>query len=339
MTNKKSVVTLGFLKVLTGSASAGDFRARAMNRVGRNSTAEDTGDGARGTSYQRAALAEWLTDVEQGAGGLVARVAVNRIWQHHFGEGLSRTPDDFGTQGDRPAHPELLDWLAGELVQGGWRLKPLQRRIVMSHAYRLATTHDAAKAAVDPENRLLWHRRPIRLEAEAIRDAMLAVSGRLSEKLYGPSFRPPIPAEAIATRSKDAYPTDIRDGPSSWRRSVYAFTKRSVPNPFVEMFDFPESTAACGRRNATAVPTQNLLLLNDPFVRARAGDLANRVSKEAGPDTEGCVRRAYSLALGRMPSDSEVNLADEFLSKHSSPESLADFCHVIFTLNEFLYVD
>ena len=150
-----------------------------------------------------------------------------------------------------------------------------------SAAYRQATDHDPAKAAIDPENRFLWHRRPVRLEAEAIRDAMLAVSGRLSRQVYGPSFRSHIPAEAIATRSKDAYPADIRDGPANWRRSVYAFIKRSVTNPFVEVFDSPESTSACGRRNSTAVPTQNLLLLNNPFVRARARDLAGRVSREA----------------------------------------------------------
>ncbi len=119
VTNKKSVVNLGFLQVLTGSASARDFHARAKKRIGRSSKSEHADDRVPGTTYQRAALAEWLTDVEQGAGGLLARVAVNRMWQHHFGEGLSRTPDDFGTQGEKPVHPELLDWLAGELVQGG----------------------------------------------------------------------------------------------------------------------------------------------------------------------------------------------------------------------------
>ncbi len=337
--NKTSVVTLGFLQVLTDSPSADDFRARAQNRIGRKSTAEDADDGAPGTTYQRAALAEWLTDVEQGAGGLLARVAVNRIWHHHFGEGLTRTPDDFGTQGEKPVHPELLDWLARELVQGGWRLKPLHRRIVTSAAYRQATAYDPAKAAIDPENRFLWHRRPVRLEAEAIRDAMLAASGRLSPQVYGPSFRPLIPAEAIATRSKDAYPADIRDGPANWRRSVYAFIKRSVTNPFVEVFDSPDSTAACGRRNTTAVPTQNLLLLNDPFVRARARDLAERVSREAGADMDCRVRRAYELALSRNPRLDEEKSAREFLAKEGDQASLTDLCHVLFTLNEFLYVD
>ena len=168
---------------------------------------------------------------------------------------------------------------------------------------------------------------------------MLAASGRLSPQIYGPSFRPPIPGEAIATRSKDAYPADIHDGPSNWRRSVYAFIKRSVPNPIAEAFDSPESTAACGRRNTTAVPTQNLLLLNDPFVRARARDLAGRVWRDAGPDPDRRARRAYELALGRMPGESELKAAHNFLLNDSAPESFADFCHVLFTLNEFLYVD
>ena len=199
-------------------------------------------------------MAEWLTDVDHGAGGLLARVIVNRLWQHHFGEGLVRTPDDFGTTGERPDHPELLEWLAGELVRGGWRLKPIQRLIVASAVYRQATAGEPPGIGADPENRLLWHRRPIRLEAEAMRDAMLAASGRLNSTMYGPPFRPRIPAEAISTRSNDAYPADIRDGPATWRRTVYAFIKRSVPNPFAEVFDTPDSTAACGRRNTTAVP-------------------------------------------------------------------------------------
>ena len=336
VSNKKAAVQLGFLQVLTRTANADDFVAKARSRI-------VPGEGqdlpALGTTYQRAALAEWLTDFDHGAGALLARVAVNRLWQHHFGEGLSRTPDDFGTTGEKPTHPELLDWLAGELIQGGWRLKPLHRRILLSAAYRQATTHDEAKAAIDPENRLIWHRRPLRLESEAIRDAMLAASGRLVPEVCGPSFRPPIPAEAIATRSKDAYPTDIRDGPDTWRRSVYAFIKRSVPNPFVEVFDAPESTATCGRRNTTAVPTQNLLLLNDPFVRARAHDFAERIAKESGDNLDRRIQRAYELALSRSPKDDERKSARAFLSENAGHELLADFCHVLFTLNEFIYVD
>ena len=209
----------------------------------------------------------------------------------------------------------------------------------MSAVYRQSTAGDPAGIAVDPENRLLWHRRPIRLEAEALRDAMLAASGRLNPAMYGPPFRPRIPAEAISTRSNDAYPTDIRDGPATWRRSVYAFIKRSVPNPLAEVFDAPDSTAACGRRNTTAVPTQNLALLNDPFVRDCARDLARRVAAESGPRRADRIDRAYELALGRPPRDTERAAAMAFLDGGDGPESLADFCHVLFTLNEFLYID
>jgi hypothetical protein len=284
-------------------------------------------------------LAEWLTDPEHGAGELLARVIVNRLWQHHFGEGLVRTPDDFGLTGDRPEQAELLDALAAELIRGGWRLKPIHRRIVTSAAYRQGTAFDASRAARDPENHLFWHRRPVRLEVEALRDAMLATSGRLNRALYGPPFRPRIPPEAISTRSKDAYPSDLRDGPETWRRSIYAFVKRSVPNPLAEVFDQPDSTTTCGRRNRTAVPTQNLTLLNDSFIRGCAQDLARRVADDAGPDREARVRRAYELTLGRPPRPTELDAAHAFLGSSDASEALADFCHVLFTLNEFLYVD
>jgi hypothetical protein len=292
-----------------------------------------------GTTYGRAALASWLTDDKDGAGALLARVAVNRLWQHHFGEGLVGTSDDFGSTGDRPTHPELLEWLASELIRGGWRLKPIHRLIMTSAAYRQSTTFDRAKANVDPENRLIWHRRPIRLESEVIRDAMLASSGRLNPSMYGPPFRPKIPAEAISTRSKDAYPADVRDGPETWRRSIYGFVKRSVPNPAAEVFDAPDSTSTCGRRNTTAVPTQNLALLNDPFVRGCARDLASRAAKDAGPEREAQVRHAYGLALGRPPRDDERAAALAFLEGRDGTEAMIDFYHVLFTLNEFLYID
>jgi Protein of unknown function (DUF1553) len=281
----------------------------------------------------------WLTDPEHGAGGLLARVMVNRIWQHHFGEALVRTPDDFGTTGSPPDHPELLEWLAVELIRGGWRLKPIQRLILSSSVYRQGAAGDPAGAGADPQNRLLWQRRLIRLDAEALRDAMLAASGRLNSAMYGPPFRPRIPADAISTRSNDAYPTDIRDGPPIWRRSVYGFVKRSVPNPLSEVFDAPDSTAVCGRRNTTAVPTQNLALLNDPFVRDCAADFARRAIATSGPTTADRVGRVYELALGRPPRDAEQAAASQFLAGGVGAVGLTDLCHVIFLLNEFLYID
>ncbi|MGP0067767.1 MAG: PSD1 and planctomycete cytochrome C domain-containing protein [Isosphaeraceae bacterium] len=333
ITVKKDVVTLGFLQVLSRGRTPEEHRSRAMAR------AHSGGRNGLGTTYRRAAMAQWLTDVNQGAGALLARVIVNRLWQHHHGDGLVRTPDDFGRTGDSPRHPELLEWLASELIRNDWRLKPIHRLIVTSAAYRQGSAQDPRRPALDPDDRLLTHRRPIRLEAEAIRDAMLAASGRLNGRMFGPPFRPRIPAAAISTRSKDAYPADIAEGPDIWRRSVYAFIKRSVVNPFAETFDAPDSTATCGRRNITTVPTQNLAILNDPFVRGCARDLARRATSEAGPAPADRVRRAYELALGRPPRDGELAAAREFLGAGDGPESFVDLCHVLFTLNEFIDID
>jgi hypothetical protein len=257
----------------------------------------------RDWSRPRVALGEWMTDVEKGAGRLVARVAVNRLWQHHFGHGLVGTPNDFGAQGEAPTDPELLDGLARALIDNGWRLKPLQRRIVLSARYQSA-------------------RRPVRLEAEAVRDAVLAVSGRLNPTMYGPATRIRIPADAIATRSKNEYPKNVVDGPEQWRRSVYVFLKRSVRVPFFEVYDAPAASASCGRRSCTTVAPQALLLLNDPFIRDAAKEFARRA---------GGVDAAFRLALGRPPSSQELEAARRL--------DLVDLCHVLFTLNEFVYVD
>ena len=345
VTAKKDVVTLGFLQVLTRGSSSGDQRVKRFagkHRTGDIKTSSESNDPALnvlGTTYQRAAMADWLTDADRGAAALLARVIVNRLWQHHFGDGLVRTPDDFGRTGDAPRQPELLDWLAGELIRNKWRLKPIHRLIVTSAAYRQGAGQDPQRSDRDPDDRLLSHRRPIRLETEPIRDAMLAVSGRLNSTMFGPPLRPSIPAEAISTRSKDAYPTNIREGPDIWRRSVYAFIKRSVVNPFAETFDTPDSTATCGRRNSTTVPTQNLALLNDPFVRACARDLARRASVGLGKTPGDHIRHAYELALGRPPRDGERRAAEELLSGENNLERFTDLCHVLLTLNEFIYID
>ncbi|NUN98963.1 MAG: DUF1553 domain-containing protein, partial [Candidatus Omnitrophica bacterium] len=228
------------------------------------------------TTHRRRALAEWITDVESGAGHLAARVIANRLWRHHFGEGLVRTPSDFGMQGDRPSHPGLLDWLAGELIRGGWKLKPIHRLLARSSVYRLGTEFDEGKAAQDPENRLLWRRRPVRLEAEPIRDAILAVSGKLNDEMYGPGIHPKVPREAIATGSTYKWPVDVVDGPDTWRRSIYIFMRRSAVFPMLTVFDGTDATASCARRTATTVPLQALELLNNDFAREQAGYFAER---------------------------------------------------------------
>jgi hypothetical protein len=327
--NKVEEVPFGFLTVLDRGKSPEQY----IEQVSRPH---------RPTTFQRSALAEWLVDADHGAGNLVARVIVNRLWQHHFGTGLVGTPNDFGLQGDRPTHPELLDWLASELVRGGWRLKPIHRLILQSAVYRQSADFDAKKAEIDPDNQLHWRRRPVRIEGEILRDAILQASGWLDTEMYGPAVRPFIPQQAISTRTKDKWPEDIADGPDVWRRSVYLFVKRSVRLPMMETFDSPDTNLSCGRRVPTTVPTQALALMNDDFVREQARRLATRLEQEA-LDRKGRIALAYRLTLGREPAEPEWALAEEFLASGSSAQeqrlSLVDFCHALFTLNEFFFID
>ena len=341
---KSELVELGFLTALTRGKTAADYWAAAR-----------AGSRRPDSTQQRRALAEWMTDVDHGAGALVARVIVNRVWQHHFGQGLVRTVNDFGARCDPPTHPELLEWLTAEFVKGGWRLKPLHWLIMTSSVYLQDTTFDAAKAKVDPDNRLLWRRRPQRIESEILRDAMLAVSGALNPQMFGPAFKAPVAPEAIQARNmKDPYPKDLKDTPATRRRSVYMFHKRVVQHPLMQAFDGPDAQASCGRRETTTVAPQALALLNDTFVRSRALDFAQRVEEEAGTEPVARVRLAWRLALGREPSTAELKSGMTFLNAQLKQRSardadkrktetqqlaLADFCQAIFALNEFIYVD
>lgn len=335
---------LGFLTVLTSGKTAGDYWNAAKEARLRNDSTQ-----------QRCALAHWMTDLDHGAGTLLARVMVNRVWQHHFGEGLVRTVSDFGTRGELPTHPELLEWLTGEFVRSGWSLKHLHRLVVNSATYQQAATFDEAKSTQDPENRLLWHRRPLRLESEALRDSMLSVAGTLNPAMFGPSFKPPIPAEALQARNvKDPYPTDARDTSKTRRRTLYMFHKRVVQYPLMQAFDAPDAQVSCGRRMNTTVAPQALALLNDPFVRLRAEELAARLQAEAGGDVDSQMRRAFRLCLGREPSSDELAEAATFVHEQADARrqrdaqetpakaqqlALADFCQSLFGLNEFVYVD
>jgi hypothetical protein len=341
---KKERLQVGFLTVLTGARPPEDYWAAARRQI---APGHSTG--------QRRALAEWITDTEQGAGALLARVIVNRVWQHHFGEGLVRTVSDFGVRGERPTHPDLLEWLAHELVAGDWRLKPLHRLILNSSAYRQATTFDPARHALDPDNRLLWRRRPQRLEAEALRDAVLAVSGTLNAQQFGPAFKPPIPPEAMLARNtKDPYPKDAVDSQATRRRSVYLFHKRVVQHPLLQAFDGPDAAVSCGRRSITTVAPQALALLNDTFFRARAADLARRLLAEGGTKPQDWVDRGFRLALARPPDGAERAACVQFLERQlerraarepsrtaeeTRVHALTDFCQTLFGLNEFVYVD
>ncbi len=278
------------------------------------------------TPFHRATLANWMTDVDAGAGHLLARVMVNRLWQHHFGRGLVSTPSDFGAQGDKPTHPELLDWLAGELIRNGWQLKPVHKLMMTSAAYRQNNEVDAARASADPENKLFWHRTPQRLEAEIIRDSILAVSGRLDKKQFGPG--------------------SLDEG--MLRRSVYFTIKRSRQIPMMVSFDAPDGLQGIGRRPQTTVAPQALLLLNNTQVRAAAAAFANQISSQKS-DTD-AVTAAYRQALGRAPDKDELADTLQFLQTQSSayqtdgqPEprqrALTDFCQALFGLNEFSYID
>jgi hypothetical protein len=342
--DRKRPVTLGFLEIFTTHRTAEDYWKEAR-----------PASGAANTTYQRKAMARWLTDVENGAGAIVARVMVNRVWQHHFGEGLVRTPGDFGVRSEPPSHPALLEWLGSDLVNNGWKLKRVHRQILTSAVYQQAAAYDETKAKIDPDNRLLWRMRPRRVEAEILRDAMLEVSGQLNRQTLGPPFKPPISSEAqVARNLKSPYPADVKDGPDNHRRSIYIFQKRVIPYPLLAAFDRPDSQQSCSRRDATTVAPQALALLNDPFVRARSLDFADRLMRETKDDEANAIRRAFSLALGRAPSDTEQTAATEFLTAqtHSrrqrdgklSPAdahrlALADFCQTMFGLNEFIYVD
>src|SRR5437762_1568915 len=245
-------------------------------------------------------MAEWMTDVDHGAGGLLARVMVNRLWQHHFGEGLVRTVDDFGVRGEMPTHPELLEWLANEFVTGGWKLKSLHRAILNSAAYTQSCDFDETRNALDPDNRLLWRRRPQRLEAEILRDSILATSGVLNEEQFGPAFKAPIPKEAMQARNtNDPYPMDLKDSPATRRRTVYMFHKRVVQHPMMQAFDGPDAQTSCGRRSQTTVAPQALALLNDSFMRERAVAFAKRLMGES-PSEQDWVKRAFAIALARQ---------------------------------------
>lgn len=292
--------------------------------------------GSAPTSRVRSSLAAWLTDSRGGAGTLAARVLVNRIWSQYFSAGLVRTVNDFGTQGDRPAQADLLDWLAGRLIADGWRMKGIHRLILTSATYRQDSRSDAAKAALDPDNRL-WHRQqPRPLEAEQVRDAILAVSGSLDRTMGGPGVKPPVPPSLVATTSKNAYPRDAVDGPEVWRRSLYLFVKRSVALPMMEIFDRPTPSASCGQRSATVVPTQALLLMNDPFVRRQAVIFAERLRTQEKDDAAR-IDLGFRLALGRSPTTEESRTAAAFVAR--SKTGLDDLALALFGVVEFTRLD
>lgn len=283
--------------------------------------------------HPRTQLARWLANPNHP---LTARVWVNRIWQYHFGAGLVRTANDFGTHGERPTHPELLDWLASSFVQHGWRTKPLHRLIVLSNTYRQSSRPpaDDSTVKVDPENRWLGRFARRRLSAEEIRDAMLAVSGRLNPRQRGPSVMVPVDEELVKQLYK---PTQWQPGraPDEFdRRSVYLLAKRNLRLPFMETFDAPALQTSCARRESSTHAPQALEMLNGTLANSLAAAFAQRLEHEAQGEPTAVAERAYRLALGRAPSTEERQLAVAFL--HDNPTR--EFALAMFNLNAFLYV-
>ena len=281
----------------------------------------------RGTG-RRAALADWVASRDNP---LTARVLVNRVWQHHFGRGLVPTPSDFGVRGQPPTHPELLDWLAAEFVDGGWSSKRLHRLLLTSAAYRQSSKASAQALAKDPDNRLFSRMNRVRLEGEAVRDSLLAVSGRLNGAMGGPGVFPPVVGDALRDARVWPVSPDPRD---HVRRSVYVFARRNLRFPFLEAFDLPDSNLSCPKRERSTTAPQALALLNDADVMTAAQALAARVATEARTEDER-VALAYRLALGRRPPGAEMRLARDFLRE----APLSELCRALFNLNEFVYLD
>ena len=288
------------------------------------------------SSGRRAALARWLTSPDHP---LVSRVMVNRVWQHYFGRGIVETPDDFGTQGSPPSHPELLDWLSTDFVANGWSLKHLHRRILLSRTWQQASmkcegdSEWEARLRLDPDNRALTRHSRIRLGGEAIRDAMLAASGDLNLKAGGPGFLPPLPSDVTVTLLPGQWPV-TEDRTEHLRRSVYLFARRNLKYPLFDAFDRPDANLPCARRHLSTTATQSLILLNSEFSEQCAHHLARQLAAaEAIPDRR--IRLASLLTVGRLPTETEKRLMTSFLKD----SNLEEFALALFNRNEFVYLD
>ena len=276
---------------------------------------------------RRLKLAQWITTPDNP---LTARVIVNRLWKHHFGTGLAATLNDLGVNGVRPTHPELLDWLAAELVSSGWSLKRIHRLILTSRAWRQSSQPRKEALAVDGGSRFLWRFPPRRLEAEVIRDNILLATGTLDSRMGGPGFSGfRVEAENVRHyHPKESY------GPADWRRMLYMTKVRQEREPTFGVFDCPDFNQSVPSRSRSTTPLQSLSLLNSPFVLQQAGLLAKRLRHESGADSRAQVARACQLALGREPTREELADASGLVAEHT----LEAFCRALFNANEFLFL-
>jgi hypothetical protein len=304
------------------------------------------------TSGRRTALARWLTSPDTPASGLLTRVLVNRLWQHVYGQGLVPTPENLGRSGEPPTHPELLEWLSTEFTRNGWRVKPLLKLMMTSTAYRQASRHASAPGsdpqAIDPGNQLLWRMRLRRLESEVIRDTILAISGQLDGTMGGP----PVLLEARPDGMVILSDKGLGNPSAKRKRSIYLLARRAYNLSLLTVFDQPLVAVTCPRRDASAVPLQSLMMLNNAFLLEHAGHFADRVARTAGTTGEKPIQLAFRLALGRAPSDVETRSCADLLSRQAAlyqsaklpggeaeRKALVQLCHTLFNTSEFLYAE
>ncbi|MEP7362798.1 MAG: PSD1 and planctomycete cytochrome C domain-containing protein [Acidobacteriota bacterium] len=286
------------------------------------------------SSYRRKGFAEWVASAENP---LTARVMVNRIWQHHFGDGIVATTSNFGKTGMKPSNQPLLDWLATEFVSSGWNMKHIHRLMLTSQAYRMASDDIESNLKTDPRNRALWRMPRQRLEAEALRDSIFAVAGTLDLTAGGPAVLPYIDPALFQGSSKRTWNGKAEDDRSTWRRSLYVFNKRSIRYPLFESFDQPDMITSCSRRNSSTTAPQALLLMNNAMVRMQAAEFAKRLHRESGSDTSSQIKHAFELALARPPSPRETDEIASFLAT-GGDLALAEFCQTLFNSNEFAFI-
>jgi hypothetical protein len=299
------------------------------------------------SSGRRRSLAEWIASANNP---LTARVIANRIWYWHFGTGIVATPGNFGKMGMPPSHPELLDWLATEMIRQGWSIKQMHRLIMNSEIYKMASSfYNASDTEKDPTDTYLWRFPVRRLEGEAIRDIILAASGQLNLEAGGSSFFPSTP-ESVREGYAQGKWILTKEEPATWRRSIYSYWKRGMKFPMFDVHDQPDQNVTTERRTISTVPTQALTLLNNEFVLLQARYLAERVVREAGPDPAARVKLLYWITLSRQPTDKELAGDLEFLGKEQQLESntgdstaneraLANLAHVMLNINEFVYIN
>ena len=319
-------VSLGFLGVLSSEQAP-------MNRWF-NPPKQAT------TTHMRRGLASWLTDSEMGAGHLLARVMVNRVWHHHFGEGLVATPNNFGLKGDPPKNRELLDFLAWSLIDNGWKIKPIQKMILVSEAYRQST-----KRAPGSQGREV-----VRLEAEGIRDAILAISGSLNRQMFGPGVKPPIHPDAIDP-AFPRWPKKVRAESKVWRRSIYVFQSRSTPYPMFQFFDAPDARGSRGKRMDTVTPLQALYMLNSDFIKQQSTIMAQKILGSKLQPEEQDIERAYLMTLVRKPTQAELEedlaFIKQLMTHHEAKgpkekiglKAMGAFCQTLFNTSEFKYIN